>query len=302
MIKRFILLHIVLAAIFQSYSGCLFAQTKSAYFTNISNWHQQRVAYLKSPTGWLNIEGLFWLRPGNNSFGSAPGNDIVFEHPDMPANAGAFILSGKQVLWQSNAGTSVMVDGLNLEKAIIYNSESAKNPAVRLGPFSWNIIKREEKIGVRFRNLNSPAVNNFTGIDRFTVDSSWKLTALLVPSEKGGVVITNVLGQTNLEKSPGQLRFSINGRIYTLEALDEGGDELFIIFGDATNGSTTYPSGRFIYVMKPGANGQTEIDFNKAINPPCAFTDFATCPIPPRQNVLPLAITAGEKNFELHPK
>jgi uncharacterized protein (DUF1684 family) len=114
------------------------------------------------------------------------------------------------------------------------------------------------------------------------------------------IFITNILGQTNAQQSPGKLIFSIGGQQYSLDALDEGGEDLFIVFGDATSGEETYPSGRFLYVKKPDASGNTVIDFNKAINPPCAFTKYATCPLPPSQNILPIRVPAGEKNFGRH--
>ena len=119
------------------------------------------------------------------------------------------------------------------------------------------------------------------------------ITPVLIP-------ITNVLGTTSNQQSPGKLFFTINGKQYTLDALEGGKDELFIIFGDETNGLQTYPSGRYMYIKRPAGNGVTYLDFNKAYNPPCAFTDFATCPLPPKQNILPISITAGEKNYGHH--
>jgi uncharacterized protein (DUF1684 family) len=159
----------------------------------------------------------------------------------------------------------------------------------------WTIIKRGDKIGVRLRNLKSSAAIDFKGVPRFAVDSFWRIAATLQPAGNGAnILITNVLGQTSVQKSPGKLVFKFNGAQYSLDALEEG-NELFIIFADATSGSTTYPSGRFLSAKKPDADGHTVIDFNKAYNPPCAFTDYATCPLPPKQNDLPFPVTAGEK-------
>lgn len=301
-LRRFALMKIWIPLWLLIFSQGAIAQSSSAYTDSIERWHQEREAYLRSPTGWLNLEGLFWLHPGENSFGSAAGNDLVYAHPDMPAKMGSFFLEGKKVRWQSAGGHSILFDGRVTDTALLLKEGVINGPLVKQGYFCWNIIKREEKIGVRFRNTNSATVRNFKGVSRYGVDPRWKLTAILVPNEQGGIAVSNVLGQTNLEKSPGKLLFSIQGIQYSLDALDEGGDDLFIIFGDDTNQDETYPSGRFIYVKKPGADGKTEIDFNRAINPPCAFTDFATCPLPPRQNILPVPITAGEKNFSLKGK
>lgn len=294
---RKLFIKLILLFLFQFLGGIITAQSSKGYIASIDQWHQEREAFLRSPVGWLNLEGLFWLHPGENSFGSSKDNDLVYAHSDMPAKAGSFFWEGTMVRWQSAPGHPVLLGERKTDTITLGTAGLVNGPLVKLAPFCWNIIKREEKVGIRFRNLESNAVQSFKGIDRYKVDSQWKFNARLIANEQGGIVITNVLGQTNLEKSPGKLLFLINGKNYSLDALDEGGEELFIIFGDATNQEETYPSGRFIYIKKPGADGQTEIDFNKAINPPCAFTDFATCPLPPRQNILPLAITAGEKNF-----
>jgi uncharacterized protein (DUF1684 family) len=183
---------------------------------------------------------------------------------------------------------------------VIFDKDSARQPVVSSGHLRWTIIQRGEKIGIRLRDLESPLVTQFKDIDRFPVDTAWRIQAALQPQgQTPTIAITNILGQTNQQPSPGKLVFSVGNKQYTLDALEEG-DELFIIFGDETSGKTTYPSGRFLAVKKPDANGLTTIDFNRAYNPPCAFTSFATCPLPPRQNILPFAVTAGEKNYGHH--
>ena len=151
-------------------------------------------------------------------------------------------------------------------------------------------------MGLRLRDLASPLLTSFNGTERFALDSNLKLIAHLEPTQQNKLLIANVLGQISPLASPGKLVFNINGTTYTLDALEEG-DELFILFGDATSGKETYPAGRFLYTNKPDANGNTILDFNKAFNPPCAFTKFATCPLPPKQNILPISIKAGEKNY-----
>lgn len=159
----------------------------------------------------------------------------------------------------------------------------------------WTIIKRSERIGIRLRDLNSPAVKNFHDIATYPFRDSWRITATLHTEKVPATIpVTNVLGQTSDQKVAGRLVFKINNTEYSLDALEEG-DELFIIFGDATNKKETYPSGRFLYAKKPAAGETTILDFNKAINPPCALTPYATCPLPPKQNRLAVAITAGEK-------
>ena len=143
-------------------------------------------------------------------------------------------------------------------------------------------------------------VKEFEGTARFGTDSLWRIKAYLKKAEKpANVFITNIIGQTNAQSSPGKLFFTYAGKEYVLDALEEE-HQLFIVFGDATSGKETYAAGRFLYADIPGADGITFLDFNKAYNPPCAFTNYATCPLPPKQNILPFAITAGEKTYGHH--
>ncbi len=283
--------------------ACLFftvtveAQDKVKYQQEIDSWHKKRVESLVAPNGWVNLEGLFWLKQGRNSFGAGSANDIVYKHNSFPNLAGYFEWEGGKVKWITEAGIKITIRDSAITSATVY--EEGKQPAtVSLGTFRWTIIKRDDKIGVRFRNIESDNVKQFKGINRFPVNEEWKVTAHLEAAPKASVMITNVLGQTKPEDSPGKLVFSLNGKTFQLDPITEG-DQLFILFGDATSGKETYPAGRFLYAKLPDANGNTVLDFNKAYNPPCAFSDYATCPLPPKQNILPIAITAGEKEY--HP-
>lgn len=275
------------------------AARTSTYQQEIDTWHSKRVQDLKAPNGWLNLVGLYWLDEGASSFGTDPQNKIIFPAGAIAGQAGTFQRTGNTVrLIVQNA--EVKVDGKEVKEAVIFDKDSARQPVVSSGHLRWAIIQRGEKIGIRLRDLASPLVTQFKDIDRYPVDTAWKIQAVLQPQDQTPTIaITNILGQTNQQPSPGKLAFTVGNKQYTLDALEEG-DELFIIFGDETSGKTTYPSGRFLTVKKPGANGLTTIDFNKAYNPPCAFTSFATCPLPPRQNILPFAVTAGEKNYGHH--
>ncbi len=271
---------------------------KTDYEKQIDTWHQKRIDDLKAPGGWINLAGLFWLKPGKNKFGSAADNDIVFKHPDMPAYAGYFEFADNKVTWQTAPGVSVLQKDSAITTTVIFQKGSFRSPTLSLAHFRWSIIQRDDKTGVRFRDLESPAVKKFSDIDRYPVDSNWRIPAHLETAPTTSTLaITNVLGQTNKQPTPGKLVFSIGKKEYRLDALEESPGELFIIFGDATSGKETYPAGRFVYVKKPAPGETTYIDFNKAYNPPCAFSDFATCPLPPKQNILPVAIVAGEKNY-----
>lgn len=272
-----------------------FAQQKKSFQEDMAAWKQKRIAALKAPNGWINLTGLFWLKPGKNSFGSDLSNDIVYQHKDMPNKAGYFLFENHQVHWISAENVKVKINDSTIKKELIYEEGKQVAPLLALGSLRWNIIQREDKIGIRLRDLQSPKLNAFKGCDRYKDDSTWRLNARFEKKQENKLLITNVLGQTTAQESPGKVIFSIKGQEYQLDALKEG-EELFILFGDATSGKETYPAGRFLYADLPDASGNTIVDFNKAYNPPCAFTIYATCPLPPKQNILPIAIKAGEKD------
>ena len=275
-----------------------FAQT-SSYEQELNEWHSKRITSLKSENGWLNLAGLMWLQEGKNSFGSGDNVQIKFPKGTIAEDAGYFELKNGVITIYPTSSSNVKVNNQSLTKAIIFSPDSAKPAICTSGSLKWNIIKRDNKIGIRLRNLNSDNVKKFSGVERYVADSSYRVKAHLQKSLiPVSIPITNVLGQTVTQKSPGKLIFTLQGKQYTLDALEEEG-KLFIVFGDATSGKETYPAGRFVYADMPDANGNTILDFNKAYNPPCAFTPYATCPLPPKQNILPLAITVGEKNYHV---
>jgi uncharacterized protein (DUF1684 family) len=268
-------------------------------------WHATRIEALKQPNGWLNLEGLFWFKEGINRFGSNTNNDLVYANPTFPAYLGDFIFEAGKVFWKDAKTEKVTIR--NSEGALIQNTSSLNLLTEKEGAYTcqwkdfvWIVIKREDKIGVRFRNLKSKTLLGFKGIERFPVDAKWRVKAKVIPQDQNPLMIMNVLGQNTAQKHGGQLVFELEGKTYKLDAIDEGGVRLFITFADATSGKTTYGSGRFIELEKPDANGETYIDFNRAYNPPCAFTEFATCPLPPAQNRLTIAIPAGEKKYGHH--
>ncbi len=274
---------------------------QSPYNDEIEEWKIKRVNSLKSENGWLNLAGLFWLEEGKNSFGTATTNNIVFPKGSIAANAGFFNLTDQEVTINSAKGVQILVnDQLVKPNEIVFSKGLAKLVSMSYGSMHWTIIKREDKIGIRLRDYNSPLVKSFTGTDRFSTDSNWRFDAILQePTSPSTIPIANVLGQTIQMKFLGKLIFTINGQTVSLDAVEEEA-QLFVIFGDLTNKKETYGAGRFLYAAKPDASGKTVVDFNKAFNPPCAFTPYATCPLPPKQNMLNVAITAGEKTFNDH--
>lgn len=270
----------------------------NAYKAEIDQWHEGRIESLKSSDGWLNLAGLFWLKDGVSTFGSDESNDLVFPKDKIPAKAGMFLLNNGVVSLTALPDVEILAGEKPFKTGMIFHSDSMRQPKLSYGSLQWFIIKRDNQFGVRLRDLESTTVTAFHGIERYEVNPEFRTEAALeVPSTPKRIDITNVLGQTTAQESPGTLVFTMNDKEYRLDALLED-EELFVIFGDPTNANETYPSGRYLYAKKPGVDGKTILDFNKAYNPPCAFTPFATCPLPPVQNVLPIAITAGEKNYK----
>ncbi len=281
------------------------AQSVKNYNESIKQWHHDRLEDLKKPDGWLNLEGLFWLHKGVNSFGKAAGSDCYYTNSDFPMHLGDFIYEGDSVAWVNAIEKGALIDNALLplgKKQLVFKEQDGRDFAASFSfdQFRWVVIKREDKVGIRFRNLNAETLVNFKGIDRFPVDAQWRIKAVLNPPVQNSIMITNIIGQTSPQKSAGILVFNVEGKQYTLDVIDEGGPKYFITFADETSGKTTYGAGRFIEISKPDAKGNTEIDFNLAYNPPCAFTAFATCPLPPAQNRLTLSIPAGEKKFGHH--
>lgn len=275
--------------------------TEPEYVKEIDDWHAYRVQVLKSPTGWLNIAGLYWLADGMNSFGSDSKNAVVFPATFSIDAAGFFVLENGQVKQSLLPGVEVSSKGVSVKgTTVVFNPDSARQPVMEYGSYRWFIIKRDTKYGVRLRDLNYPDLTNFHGIERFPVDANFRVTAAWKETPGRTIPITNVLGQTTQQSAPGTLVFTLEGREFSLDALDEGEDRLFIIFGDQTNTRGTYGAGRYLYVSKPDSAGQVVMDFNKAENPPCAFTEFATCPLPPKQNVMDIEVLAGEKDYGRH--
>lgn len=264
------------------------------YSDSINRWHQQRIEDLKAPDGWVNLVGLFWLQPGINRLGSSTNNELMLTHPNMPKLAGYFEWINQDVYWVTEPGIAITENGVPVKKLLAYTRELKSIPQLALQDLRFTIIIRGDKIGVRMRDLHSPALDSFHTIARFPVNRSWKIRAYFEPRESRKIEILNVLGQANRENSPGKLVFNYQQKTYRLDILEEG-DQWFILFADATSGKTTYPTGRFLYIPKKKLGEEIYIDFNQAFNPPCAFTPYATCPLPPPQNRLPFSVNAGEQ-------
>lgn len=253
----------------------------TTYQSEIAEWRRAREAALKADGGWLTVAGLFWLHEGANRFGKDASGDIAL--PDGPEVAGDFELH--------NGKVSVTTDGATRVVA----PDSAE--VVKVGRLSLFAIKRGERYGIRLKDPDSQYVHEFHGIEYFPASEPYRVTAKFV-SESRKIPILNILGQTEDSECPGYAVFSLHGqqlRLYPI--LEEpGAKQLFFIFRDQTTGKETYGAGRFLDTDLP-KNGAVVLDFNKAYNPPCAFTPYATCPLPPKENHLPVRVEAGEKKY-----
>jgi uncharacterized protein (DUF1684 family) len=273
-----------------------------AYRQAIESWRSERQAALTSDNGWLTVVGLFWMHEGENRFGSDPANPVVLPAGRAPALAGSLVVHGGQVTLHAEPGSGITSDGKPVPAEMPLGADATGKPTVlQIGSVTFFVVQRGDRLGVRVKDSKSAALAAFHGLDSFPVDPSWRLVARFEPrAQPTSITITNILGMVQQQPSPGVVVFEAGGKTWRLDALLDSDDgSLFLIFADQTNGHGTYPSGRFLST-EPPRDGRVVVDFNKAVNPPCAFTQFATCPLPPPQNRLATAVTAGEKYSAPH--
>ncbi|HTE41898.1 MAG TPA: DUF1684 domain-containing protein [Steroidobacteraceae bacterium] len=235
----------------------------------IEQWRTQRVANLTSPTGWLTLSGLYWLKEGDNTFGSGEANSLVLKHASLPATLGTFQLRGKAVTFATRTGSRVTQDGKAVDRVTMILDSAEKPTVLEAGSIQFIAIERAGKIGARVRDTLHPARRNFKGIDYFPIDANWAIDAKFEPySPARKISIVNILGMTEPMVSPGAIVFSKNGKQYRLETVLELPDdkELFIMFADATTARETYGAGRYLYIPMP-KDGRTRIDFQQSVQP-----------------------------------
>lgn len=266
------------------------------YAVSIARWRIEREAELKGPDGWLNLAGLYWLDPGASSMGSALDNDIVLANLSAAPRLGEFLVEGEDVMFRAEPGAEIFSKGEPVTELELVHDEAGRPTVLTHGTLAWHAIHRMGRMGLRLRDLNHPAVDAFKGIKAYSTDPAWRVQARFEPYAEPveRILSTVVEGLGWNPTAPGTLEFEIAGEPLSLEAY-AAGPGFLLVFADLTTGQTTYPAGRYLYVFGPGPDGVFTVDFNKAINPPCAFTDFATCPLPQRRNRLKIAIEAGEQ-------
>jgi uncharacterized protein (DUF1684 family) len=271
----------------------------AAYQQSFEKWKSELVEDLKQR--WLPLAGLFWLKPGENTFGTDAGKAIVLPKGSAPAHAGAFLLKEKDVSVRLDSGVQASIDGKPFTTAQLQPDGSGKPTVVEMGSLRMHVIVRGQRVGIRLKDLNSPAVKAYAGPQFFPLNLDYRVTATFVPSDgKKTVDVPNILGDIEPTPVAGQVRFILNGQQITLT--DLGGDPskgLFFVFNDLTSKTGTYPGGRFLDT-DPVKAGKVVLDFNRSYSPPCSVTPYATCPLAPKENRLTIAINAGQKYDRTH--
>src|SRR2546421_6928161 len=268
------------------------------YVKEIEKWRTDREMNLKKETGWLTVAGLFWLKEGINTIGAGEKFDVRLTDNFKQGKFGEIAFKDGKAALKVEKGVEAQTDGRSISTIDLVSDEKGKPTEIRTGTQIFFLIKREERFGIRLKDSNSEARRNFKGLHWFPIDESYKVAARFEAfPEPKEISVPNVLGGNFKMKSPGALKFSLKGKEYALQPVDEGDGMLFIIFRDKSSENETYKSGRFLYADKP-VNGEAVVDFNKAEDPPGAFTPYATCSLPPPGNSLDAEIKAGEKRYD----
>lgn len=274
---------------------------KRAYDKEILDWRHDRLQRLQKPDGWLSLVGMHWIEPGTTRIGSGDKNGTKLAVG--PANIGMLTLAkdGKLSL-RPELDAGILIDGQPATGPVDLVSDADAGDAgptvvgFNKGDASFIVIKRGDKYALRVRDAMSPTRTGFAGIPYFDIDPAFRVKAKFTPHPPGQKIdIVNILSMVEPMDNPGTVTFEKDGKSFTMEAVDEGDHRLFLIYADRTSGHESYAAARFLYAEYPGPDGTTIVDFNKGYNPPCAFTAYSTCPMPPLQNRLDIAITAGEK-------
>jgi len=271
-----------------------------AYEKTIKDWRAQRVQRLTKPDGWLSLVGMHWIELGETRVGS--GQDNGTRLAAGPAHIGVVRLEKEGVVrFTPEAGAGITIDGQPAGGGTVLATDAdptrdASVVAFNKGDASFIVIKRGDRYALRVRNALAPTRTGFPGLEYYPIDPAFRFRARFTPHAAGSKIdIINILGIVEPMDNPGTLSFDKDGKHFTVETVDEGDHRLFLVFADRTSGHESYAASRFVYAQYPDARGFTTLDFNEAYNPPCAFTPYSTCPMPPLQNRIDLAINAGEK-------
>ena len=269
----------------------------ASYEAELLAWRQKREQSLTGDDGWLTLVGLHWLHGGQNSVGSEEGADVPLPRGSAPERLGIIELETGVTTLTVTTDEPVTVDGVPVKTARLRNDEDPEGPSlVRISTVTFFVLQRGSAYGVRVRDLNNPARKTFAGRHWFPINPAFRVTGRFVARETPRrVQVPTSAGIETPLKNVGYVEFTLGGQALSLEAFEGSDEGLWFIFKDKTNGTVTYSGGRFMYAQLAD-DGTITLDFNRAYHPPCVFTPFAACPIPPKENVLNVAIEAGERD------
>ena len=263
-------------------------------------WREDRRQALLEPDGWASLIGLHWLEPGPHYVGSNADNGIRLTMG--PKYLGMIEVGSGRIRLVPEQGTALLLDGEPVKgEATLRADDDPDGPSILGfddGRGQATVIRRGDRYALRVRHADAPTRLGFKGLEYWPAALEWQVAGRFVPHPEGQTMdVANIVGTTDPVSNPGVVEFEVDGVTHRLEALDQGGNQLFLVFADLTSGHESYGAGRFLYAPMPDAQGRVVLDFNRAYNPPCAFTAYATCPLPPDSNRLGLAVTAGEKAY-----
>jgi uncharacterized protein (DUF1684 family) len=271
---------------------------EKSYVDSIRKWRQEYAQKLMSPDGWLAISGLFWLDQGENRIGAHPSNRIVLPPHSAPEFSGIFTLRDREVTLQAAEDVQMTINDQPVTTTQVVIDSYGSSEWIALNDLKLSVIQRGSRYGVRIYDKNHPQLKQFVALRWFPIQPDYCIEASFIPFEQPKTMsIVNVVGDTLEMESPGYAEFTLQGQVCCLHAvLVEESDRLRFLFQDATSSDATYPGGRFLTTEAPD-KGHVTLDFNQAHNPPCAYTDFATCPLPSPINRLPVRVSAGESRY-----
>ncbi len=270
-----------------------------SYEAEILQWRQSRLERLEAPDGWLSLVGLCWLEEGENWMGRDPEYAVPLPSAEIPEKVGAIRLSEGSVTFFPAEGAEISLGGKPLTEAVKLKTDADQEgpDILQIGRIRAYVIKRGNQFAIRLKNPEAPTRIRFRGLNYFPIDPAFRVRATLKPyPAPKDVSISTAVGIDQHMLCPGVLRFTIKGKKLELQPwIDKVGQrELFIVFRDKTSGTESYGAGRFLSA-RLNEDLSVVLDFNKAFSPPCAFTAYATCPLAPPENDLPIAIRAGEQ-------
>ncbi|HSG41817.1 MAG TPA: DUF1684 domain-containing protein [Anaerolineales bacterium] len=264
------------------------------YVNNVLNWRKEMDTNLRRENGWLSLAGLFWLRNGQNIIGSDTTCDILLP-PRAPKRLGTFEFDGNNVTLNVEADTVVEVNGMTTKTALLDADQEDVPSFITFDDMRMVVVRRSKGVGIRLWDNTQEKIRTFPSREWYPITNAFRLPAIYTRFESPKIVpLPDILGATMNTPMHGVLRFSINEQNFELQVTEEPDHSFFIQFMDLTNGKLTYPSGRYCRTEPYKENEQFFLDFNKAYNIHCAFTDYATCTFPPPENHLKIPIEAGE--------